>query len=135
MATGRQSTTPGLPDDEDEMNAASAANHSLLGDLDAIFADGKTYLETEIAYQKSRAGYAGNRLKWSVIYGAAAFGLLHLALIALTVGAVIALSPITGPWIATVIVVGLLIVGAIVLLLRLRGKIDDIRGVFETGDA
>ena len=102
--TSRRSSLPPRPD------------HSLLGDLDALLADGKTYLESEVAYQKSRAGFTANRLKWSVIYGAAAFGLLHLALIALTVGVVIALSPLTGPWIATGIVVALLVIGALLLL-------------------
>ena len=133
MATPEQPPASGLPHDGEAVRSASADN-SLVGDLEALLGDAKTYLESEIAYQKSRAGFTGNRLKWSVIYGAAAFGLLHLALIALTVGAVIALSPITGPWIATALVVGLLVLGAIVLVLRLRGKVDDIRSVFETGD-
>ena len=113
----------------------AATEGSLLGDLDALLADGKTYLQSEIAYQKSRAGFSANRLKWSVIYGAAAFGLLHLALIALTVGAVIALAPLIGPWLATAVVVAVLLIGAIVFLLRLRGKVDDIRSVFESGEA
>jgi hypothetical protein len=102
-----------------------------MADVDALIADGKTYFEAEIAYQKSRAGFAANRLKWTALYGAAAFGLLHLALIALTVGAVIALAPLVGPWIATAIVVLLLLVGALVFALRLRKKFDDIRSVFE----
>lgn len=100
-------------------------------DIDALVADGKTYLEAELTYQKSRAGFAANRLKWTAIYGAAAFGLLHLALIALTVGAVIALTPMTGPWIATAIVVALLLAGALAFLQRLRSKLTDIRSVFE----
>lgn len=104
---------------------------SLMADLDALVGDAKTYLEAEFAYQKSRAGFTANRLKWSVAYGAAAFALLHLALIALTVGLVFALSPITGPWIATGIVVALLLVGALVFTLRLRKKLGDMRGVFE----
>jgi uncharacterized integral membrane protein len=104
---------------------------SLKSDIDALISDGKTYLEAELTYQKSRAGFAANRLKWTAIYGAAAFGLLHLALIALTVGAVIALAPLTGPWMATAIVVALLLAGALVFVLRLRSKVGDIRGAFE----
>lgn len=104
---------------------------SLMSDIDALVADGKTYLEAELTYQRSRAGFAANRLKWTVVYGAAAFGLLHLALIAFTVGAVIALSPLIGPWFATAIVVGLLLAGASLFLMRLRSKFDDIRSVFE----
>lgn len=104
---------------------------SLVADLDALIADSKTYFEAEVRYQKSRAGFAANRLKWTMVYGAAAFGLLHLALIALTVGVVIALSPLVGPWLATAIVVALLLLGAAVFVQRLRKKLNDIRAMFE----
>lgn len=124
---------PDLPDDPDS-DTAEQDRPSLMADVDALIADGKTYLEAELTYQKSRAGFAANRLKYMAIYGAAAFGLLHLALIALTVGVVIALSPLTGPWIATGIVVLVLLVGAFVFLRKLRSKLGDVRDVFE-GDA
>lgn len=106
-------------------------DHSLFDDFSALLSDGKTYVEAEIAYQKSRAGFAGSRLKRSVIYGAAAFGLLHLALIALAVGAVIALSPLVGPWLATGIVVLFLLVLALVFISKLRSSFREIRDVFD----
>lgn len=128
----RSSALPSdLPDEFDPAPGEARGEPSLMADIDALIADGKTYLEAELTYQKSRAGFAANRLKWTVVYGAAAFGLLHLALIALTVGVVIALSPLTGPWIATGIVVAVLLLGALVFVLRLRRKIGDIRSVFE----
>src|SRR5690349_21831369 len=117
---------PDLPDDPGLEPAAAGAPPSLMDDVEALIADGKTYLEAEITYQKSRAGFAANRLKWTALYGAAAFGLLHLAGIALTVGAVIALAPVTGPWIATGVVVLVLLLAALFFLLRLRSKFDDI---------
>lgn len=120
-----------MPDDFDPEPAAARGEPSLRADVDALIADGKTYLEAELTYQKSRAGFAANRLKWTAAYGAAAFGLLHLALIALTVGAVIALTPLVGPWLATAIVVALLLLGALVFVLRLRGKLADMRVIFE----
>ncbi len=119
-----------FPGDFDPEPTEARGEPSLKADLDALVADGKTYLEAELAYQKTRAGFAANRLKWTAVYGAAAFGLLHLALIALTVGVVIALTPLVGPWLATLIVVVLLLLGAMVLVLRLRGKMTDIRAVF-----
>lgn len=122
---------PDLPDHFGPEPDTARGENSLMEDVDALIADGKTYLEAEVAYQKSRAGFAANRLKWTAIYGAAAFGLIHLALIALTVGAVIALTPLTGPWIATGIVVVLLLLGALMFVLRLRRKLGDIRAVFE----
>lgn len=136
-ASGSPALPPDLPDhlDDDAAAAPSAAagEPSLTADIEALLSDGKTYLEAEVAYQKSRAGFAANRLKWTAIYGAAAFGLLHLALIALTVGAVIALAPVTGPWIATAIVAAVLLAGAGVFVLRLRSKLNDVRGAFDSG--
>ena len=108
--------------------------HSLTDDLFALFDDGKTYAEAEFTFQKSRASFVANRAKLAVAYGAAAFGVLHLALIAITVGLVIALAPIVGPWFATAIVGGVLIVLGIVCARMLKGKIDDIRNAFK-GDA
>ena len=120
-----------LPDEIEPGLDEPRFDHSLLDDLDALITDGKTYVEAELAYQKSRAAFAGNRVKWSFIYGAAAFGLLHLALIALAVGAVIALAPLVGPWLATGLVVIALLALAVVFILRLKAKLGDIRDVFE----
>lgn len=126
---------PDLPDDLEaetpDPSGSAPAERSLMDDVGALIDDGKTYLEAELAYQKSRAGYAADRLKWTAIYGAAAFGLLHLALIALTVGAVIALTPLTGPWIATALVVALLLAGTYYFVRKLRAKLGDIRSAFE----
>lgn len=124
-----------LPDDLDPAPSEVGGGGSLVEDVDALIADGKTYLEAEVAYQKNRAGYAANRLKWTAVYGAAAFGLLHLALIALTVGIVIALMPLVGPWIATAIVVAMLLLGALLFVQKLRAKLADIRAVFEDDPA
>lgn len=117
---------PALPD-----SVSDDDTPSLVADVEALIEDGKTYLQAELTYQKSRAGFAADRLKWTAIYGAAAFGLLHLALIALTVGLVIALVPLVGPWIATAIVVAVLLLGAFVFVQKLRGKLRDIGDVFE----
>ena len=114
-----------------EQEEQAEVRHSLTDDLFALFEDGKTYLEAEFAFQKSRTSFVANRAKMAVAFGAAAFGILHLALIALTVGTVIALGPLVGPWIATLIVGGVLIVLGIFCVRKLKGKIDDIRAAFK----
>ena len=122
-----------VPDDfnsEEESAGDRSAQPSLADDLLALFEDGKTYAEAELAYQKSRAGYTANRLKGALALGLGAFGVLHLALIALTVGVVIALAPLVGPWIATAIVTIALIVAGVVMLMMLKSRIDDIRNAF-----
>lgn len=128
--------SPELPDDTGpELTAASEDEApSLMSDLDALIADGKTYIAAEVAFQKSRAGFAAGRLKSTAIYGAGAFAFLHLALIALAVGLVIALTPLVGAWIATGIVVALLLLGAFLFVRKLRGQLREIRAVFEDGE-
>ena len=103
---------------------------SLADDLMALYEDGKTYAQAEVAFQKSRASYTANRLKSAAVLGLGAFGMLHLALIALTVGAVIALIPVVGPWVATALVTIVLIAAGVTLLFFLKSKIDDIRDAF-----
>lgn len=121
-----------LPDDSDPEPAEAQGGDSLAADLEALVSDAKTYLETEIAFQKSRAGFTADRLKSTALYGAAALGFLHLALIGLTIGLVIALASLVGPWIATVLVVGALMLGAVFFVMKLRKKLRDIRDVFES---
>ena len=123
---------PDLPDElTPEPPPAEDDAPSLMADVEALIADGKTYLQAELTYQKSRAGFTADRLKWTAVYGAAAFAFLHLALIALTVGIVLALIPLVGAWIATAIVVAVLLLGAFLFVRKLRGKLADIRDVFE----
>lgn len=131
LAGDRVTLPSDLPDEIEPELQEPRFDHSLLDDFNALVTDGKTYVEAEIAYQKSRASFAGSRVKWSFIYGAAAFGLLHLALIALAVGAVIALAPLVGPWLATGLVVVALLALAVVFILCLKAKLGDIRDVFE----
>ena len=100
------------PQDDDEGSHGS----SLTDDVMALLEDGKTYAEAEVAYQKSRAAFTANRLKGAVAFGLGAFGVLHLALIALTVGLVIALMRLVGPWGATGIVTVVLVALGVVLL-------------------
>jgi hypothetical protein len=135
-APGSPALPAGLRDNlagSDAELVSQPASPSLKADLDALIADGKTYLEAELTYQKSRAGFAADRLKWSVVYGGAALGLLHLALIALTVGLVIALASLIGPWLATAVVTATLLLGVWVLVSKLRSKLSDLRDAFGDG--
>jgi hypothetical protein len=84
---------------------------SLTDDLVALLEDGKAYLEAEAAYQKSRAGFVADKGKWGIVHGLAAFALVHIALIGLVVGVVIALSRFLTIWGATAAVTGVLLLG------------------------
>lgn len=97
-----------------------AVEPSLIDDVKALVDDGKTYLEAELQFQKSRATFAVDRGKSGAVYGVAAAAVLHLALVALVVGAIFALTPLITAWGATAVVVGVLLVAG--LLLGLAAK-------------
>lgn len=81
-------------------------DRSLLEDAEALFTDGKTYLQAELAFQKSRAAYAAECTKKGVAFGVIGAVVAFLALIGLTVGLILGLSPLITPWGATAVVVG-----------------------------
>ncbi|MGN3973248.1 phage holin family protein [Tsuneonella sp. SYSU-LHT278] len=98
------------------------ARDSLTDDIVALLDDGRTMVEAEIQFQRTRAAFALDRGRAGAFYGVVAFALIHLALVALVVGLVIALSPIIGPWAATAGVVGVLIVAGLVLAMMARRR-------------
>lgn len=73
-------------------------DRSLADDLRQLVDDGRTLAEAEYAYQKSRAAFAGQGIKGVVMFGALAAALVFFALMALTVGLVLALTPLLTAW-------------------------------------
>jgi hypothetical protein len=94
---------PAAPQDEPDVPL-----RSLQDDVEALIEDGRTYLEAEIAYQRSRAVYVVDEAKTAFIYVVAAALLAALTLIGLTVGLIIALATVIGAWAASGVVVGAL---------------------------
>lgn len=90
-----------------------AEARSLLEDVEALVDDGKTYLEAELTYQKTRAAFVADRAKAAFVFTMVAAALGFLALIGLTVGMIIALAPWLTAFGASVLVVALLALGAV----------------------
>ncbi len=89
---------------------AAAAERSLVDDVRQLVDDGRTLLEAELAYQKSRAAVAGAGARGIAGWGALALGLVFFALMALVMGLLLALTPLLGGWGAMLLVVlGLLV--------------------------
>ena len=86
----------------------AAAERSLVDDVKHLVADGRTLLEAELAYQKSRAVVAGAGVKSMAGWGALALALVFFALMAGVIGVMIALGALIGMFAAT---------GAMVILL------------------
>ncbi|MEP3421187.1 MAG: phage holin family protein [Erythrobacter sp.] len=97
------------------LDAHPAFEESLTDELAALIDDGRTYLEAEAAFQKTRAKLAGKSVGIVVVCAILALILLNIAFLALAVGLVIALEPLVNIWWAIAIVVGalFLIVGAL----------------------
>lgn len=94
--------------------AADPADRSLAEDLRLLAKDARVLAEAEIAYQKSRATALGGGLGKVAGLGALALLLVCLALIALTVGILIALVPYLTAWGATAaMTLGLLLLAGI----------------------
>lgn len=84
---------------------SEADRPSLSDDLRQLVADGRTLLEAELAYQKSRAAVAGQGAKGVAGWGLLAIALLFFTLMALVMGLLLALTPLLGGWGAMVVVV------------------------------
>jgi hypothetical protein len=112
------------------------SERSLIEDVEALIDDGKTYLEAEIAYQKTRAVYVTDKAKSAVVYGALAAAFGFLALVGLTIGLIIALTPLLTAWGASALVVGLLAIGAALAGRAASERWNSLMNAIETaGDA
>lgn len=134
-------TDPALEPDDDAVaptadNPEEASNGftGLRDDLTALVDDARTYAEAEILFQKTRAGLAGKAATRALLLLVLAAVLLHIALIALAVGAVIALAPLVTIWGAIAIVVGALIFGVAVLMFGALGDGKAILAMFGADD-
>ena len=108
--------------------------NSLRDDITALVDDARTYAEAEIAFQKTRAGLASQKTARALALLVLALVLLHIALIALAVGAVIALAPLVTIWGAIAIVVGVMLAGVAALVWAARGNGKAVAAMFESED-
>ncbi|WP_394728205.1 phage holin family protein [Altererythrobacter sp. GH1-8] len=115
-----------LRGDEDSLKREPGLSDEVL----ALIADGRTYAEAEFAFQKSRLSYSAQQGKSAALSVLAALAFLHLALIALVVGAVLALTPYLTAWGATAAVVGVLLLATLFVLLKARNRARNIADAF-----
>ena len=107
----------------------AAAERSLIDDVRALVDDGKMYAEAEIDFQKKRLGYGMQEGKGIAANFAVAGVLALVALIALSVGLILALGQIITYWGSTAVVTGLLLIGAFVFANKAKGKLSHLTSV------
>ncbi len=105
MAETEDSTLPRQTHKERVLAKAAAEDRSLIDDVEVLIEDGKTYLEAELNYQKTRAAFAGGKAKVIALFAVTGLVFAWMALIGLTVGLIIALTPPLSAWGATAVVV------------------------------
>ncbi len=89
---------------------AEADERSLENDLRELAGHARDYALSELAFQKTRAAYAGKSALWIAIWLGAALVFVFFALMALVFGAVLVLTPLITALGATAAVTGLLLV-------------------------
>ncbi|OCC24730.1 hypothetical protein MB02_04430 [Croceicoccus estronivorus] len=109
-------------------------NESLFDDVSGLIDDGRTLIEAELAYQKTRFAYAGRRGRNAVVFGILAAILAVFALFGLVVGAILALTPHFTAWGATGVVAGLLLISGILFALLAARNARLIAKVFKEGE-
>ena len=122
-----QPSSSGVTEGDDEASGDAGESRSLLEDIEYLVADVRMWLDTEMSFQKSRAALVSNRLKIIAAAGLLAALLGVLALVGLTVGLIIALTPLITAWGATAVVVLLLLLIAWMMIRRAALAWQDIQ--------
>jgi hypothetical protein len=112
----------------------AAENRSLIDDVEVLIEDGKTYLEAELNFQRTRAVFAGDRAKGVALYGLLGLMFAWMALIGLTIGLIFALTPSLGGWGATGVVVAIWLVIAGAAFRAAAGRWNQLIASFEPED-
>lgn len=86
-------------------------DESIVEEIGALIDDAKLYATAELAFQKTRASLAGKSVGIALGAVILAIILLHIALISMAVGFVIALEPLVTIWGAIAIVAGVMLLG------------------------
>jgi uncharacterized membrane protein YqjE len=122
---------PAGSSDEDSAASEAAENRSLIDDVEVLIEDGKTYLEAELNFQKTRARFVGDRAKGVALYALLGLMFAWMALIGLTIGLIFALTPSLGGWGATAVVVAAWLIVAGVALGAAAGRWRELVASFE----
>lgn len=112
-----------------------ARQRRLEDDLRDLVDHGLALARAEADLQKARGRYAAGRAKWIALLGALSAALAFFALVALTVGMVIALSPLIGAIGATLAVFGTLLLLALICAWTAAGQWKRMLAALSTGEA
>lgn len=108
----------------ESLRPVTAEPETLTSLVSQLVEDGRSFVTAEIDLVKARAADKIGRYRSAAIFFGAAAVLGLSALIALLVGLIMALTPLTGPFAATMIVVGVVVVVAGILAMVGRSRLS-----------
>ncbi|MEN9683116.1 MAG: hypothetical protein RLZZ427_867 [Pseudomonadota bacterium] len=103
---------PPLIADPASARADDPSARSLADEVRQLADEARTLIDAELAYQKARVQVLGTAVRGIAAWGALAAALLFFALMALVIGALLALAPMIGGLAATGVVLGTLMIAA-----------------------
>ena len=122
MAATEDITLPKAADAGRAPAEAAAEERSLIDDVEVLIEDGKTYLQAELNFQKTRAAFIADGAKGVALWVLVGFVFAWMALIGLTVGLIIALTPPLSAWGATAVVVIVWLLIAVIAMRVAAGR-------------
>ena len=123
---------PETPAKPDTPTPPPVHDDSIIEELGAVIDDAKLYATAEIAFQRTRAKLLIRNVGIAAGAGVVALILLHIAIIALAVGLVMALEPYVTIWGAIAIVVGLMLLGVYILVRIAAAKARIVSELFSS---
>lgn len=109
---------------------------SVFDDFNDLIDDGRTFLDAELTFQKTRLAYAGGRGRAAAIAALAALVFAIFGLFAVIVGLIIGLTPLITAWGATAVVGGLMFLAAAICAVSAGRNVRRARNAFaEENDA
>lgn len=116
-----------LPDD-------MADQPGMIDQLKGLYADGRELIDAEVSFQRTRLSAVGKQVRIMALLAVVGLILLGCVLIALTVGTMIALIPILGPWGATGATAGATLVVAVLCFWLAAGRVGRVTALFASSD-
>lgn len=123
---------PSMPSEEQEALDSVIEDETIIEELSALVEDAGIYATAELAFQRTRAKLAGRNIVAVLAFVVLAIILLHISIIALAVGLVIALEPLVTIWGAIGIVVGIMLLSVAILGLAAARRGQLIAEMFES---
>jgi len=128
------SPTPNKRQRSKTLSAEGNQDPPLLDELKQFGDEARSYAEAEIAFQKARAVIVGRNIRSIALASITALIVAIFALVALVAGLLMGLSSLVGPWWATAIVAGGLILVVLGAVMVARAGVSRIARLFSSGD-